>query len=359
MKMNSLKTFSLKISLSCMLLLFIGCINKTDAGKGENGDDSKNAVWLYTEGNKIYQSNRETWIGRGANIQDTRGCNACTWSPPDVGEVKRRIDELVDVWGANFLRLTLENYRQASGRTHWQGLLEDPEYFDDIKEIVDHIGNKTGVYVLISLWSEPTFSEMGWPTDSTIPVWEKLAETFSNASHVLYGVANEPVRNWSGYLDAQCWEAMNTIVAAIRLVEERLGSRKHIIAVQGTRAWARRLDYYVIFPITAGEGKNVVYETHVYDPVSEFQSLFIEPAQTLPVIIGEFGPASGYMTINDCEELIKQAESLKIPYLAWTFHMRCPPNLLVDYSNGSCGFNMPLEPTSWGELLIKYLNPTF
>jgi len=355
---------SLKILLCFMIILSIGCPQKTDNGNGENGydppwDDPQNVDWLYTEGNKIYQSTGEIWFGKGANIQDTRSCNACTWSPPDVEEVKRRIDELVDVWGANFMRLTLESYSQASGRTHWQGLLEDSEYLDNIIEIVDHIGRKSGVVVLLSLWEDPTFSEMGWPTDNTIPVWEKLSETFSNVSYVLYGIANEPTGNWSGALDAQCWEAMNTIVAAIRSVEEQLGSHKHIIAVQGTREWARRLDYYVTNPITAGDGENIIYETHVYDPITEFQILFIEPAQTLPVIIGEFGPVSGFNTMSDCEELIKEAESLKIPYLAWTFHMRCPPNLLVDNSNWGCGKNMPLEPTPWGELLIKYLNPSY
>lgn len=159
-----------------------------------NDNESQNRGWLFTRGNKIYQSNGKVWFGKGANIQDTRGCNACTCSPPDIAEVKRRIDELVDVWGANFLRLTLESYSQAKGRTHWQGLLTDPPYLDDISEIVDHIGKKNGVYVLISLWSEPTFSGMGWPTNRTIPVWEKLAERFKNASHVLYGIANEPNR---------------------------------------------------------------------------------------------------------------------------------------------------------------------
>jgi len=352
--MKQFKIFLLIVILSVSTVLFMGC--KIKPGNGGNGDDSQLSGWLYTEGNKIFKANGEIWMGRGANLQDTRGCNACTWSSPDVAEVKRRIDELVDVWGANFIRLTLESYQQDWGRTHWQGLLQDSEYFDDIKEIVDWIGSKTGVYVLLSLWSEPTFSEMGWPTDNTIPIWEKLAETFSDASYVLYGVANEPTANWNGNLDAQCWEAMNKVVAAIRAVEQRLGSRNHIIAVQGTRAWARRLDYYITHPITAGNGENIIYETHVYDTISEFQTLFIEPAETLPVIIGEFGPASGYMSMDDCRELIIRAESLKIPYLAWTFHMRCPPNLLVDYSNGGCGTNMPLEPTPWGELLIEYLH---
>jgi len=175
--MKQLKIFLLIVLLSVMTALFMDC--KTKPGNGGDGDNSQLSGWLYTAGNKIFKSNGEIWMGRGANLQDTRGCNACTWSSPDAAEVKRRIDELVDVWGANFIRLTLESYQQAWGRTHWQGLLQDSQYLDDIKEIVDWIGSKTGVYVLLSMWSEPTFSGMGWPTDNTIPIWEKLAETFS------------------------------------------------------------------------------------------------------------------------------------------------------------------------------------
>jgi hypothetical protein len=36
--------------------------------------------------------------------------------------------------------------------------------------------------------------------------------------------------------------------------------------------------------------------------------------------------------------------------------MRCPPNLLVDYSNGECGMDMRLEPTqTWGRMVMDAL----
>lgn len=311
--------------------------------------------WLYTQDNKIYSSDGKVWLGTGANIHDTRGCNACTWEPPDVDEVKRRIDELVDVWGADFLRLCMESYGTAEGRTHWKDVLKDSQYRSHIQEIVDYIGTKPGVYVLLSVWYDPSLTDLGWPTNRTLKIWKKLAKMFKNDSHVLYGIANEPEENWSGSLDKKCWLAMNKTVKAIRQLEKKLGTPNHIIAVQGTRAWARRLDYYITHPITAGGGKNVVYETHVYNPESDFNDLFITPAKTLPVIIGEFGPISGYMTNNDCIKLMKKAKKLKIPHLAWSFHMRCPPNLLMDNSNGGCGIDMKLKPTDWGKLLKKYL----
>ncbi len=60
----------------------------------------------------------------------------------------------------------------------------------------------------------------------------------------------------------QVWKAMNAAVAAVREEEAVLGLPPHIVTVQGTRSWARSLSYYLSNPITAGGGKNVVYETH-------------------------------------------------------------------------------------------------
>src|SRR5207247_1866717 len=120
-----------------------------------------------------------------ANLHDTRSCNACTWGPPNVAEVNRRVDELVDTWHANAIRLDLESYASAGGRTQWQGVLADPGYLTDVQTIVSHIGTKPGVYVLLSLWVDPTFSGAGWPTAATIPVWQKLAQTFASTPHVL------------------------------------------------------------------------------------------------------------------------------------------------------------------------------
>ncbi len=119
--------------------------------------------------------------------------------------------------------------------------------------------------------------------------------------------------------------------------------------------WARKLDYYVTHPITAGGGIDVAYEAHTYDGRTQIDAFFDGAARVLPVIIGEFGPVDdpqvAHMTLDDCSYLMARAEEREIPYLAWTFHMRCPPNLLIDRSGASCGVGMPLEPTAWGRLL--------
>ncbi len=349
------------IRVVCCLLLLSAC---GDDGGNDTADggtiDATQAAdggtaqgWLHTSGNAILHADDTPFRGRGANIHDTRSCNACSWGPPSVAEVNRRVDELVDVWGANFMRLALESYATADGRVHWQSFVDDPSYLADIVAIVEHIGEKPGVYVLVSLWVDPSFNEMGWPTAETATRWEALATTLAPYPHVMFGLVNEPQSNFDGSLDAQVWEAMNDTVTAIRNAEIAAGSPQHIISVQGTRAWARVLDYYITRPIEAFGGADIVYETHVYDPPSEFDARFVTPSATLPVIIGEFGPAG--MTIEETDDLMTLAEANDVPYLAWTFHMRCDPSLLVDNSGGGCGVDMNLEPTAWGVQLMSRL----
>jgi endoglucanase len=303
--------------------------------------------WLHTEGNRIKYPDGRNFHGRGANVFDTRQCNACAYSTPSVAAVKARIDELVDDWHANFLRLALESYASADGRVHYQGVLDDPNYLNDVKEIVRHIGTKPGVYVLVSLWIDPTFNGQGWPTASTIPVWKKLTDVFRNDAHVMFGVSNEPEANYSGAQDSEVWTAMNNVVQAIRDVEnETPAAKQHLVAVQGTRNWARYLTYYITHPITAGGGTNIAYETHVYDPPQYFAELFETPGQTLPVIIGEFG-AGRMMTLSDSEALMPRAEAAEIPYLAWAMHSNCAPNLVTSAVN-SCSPAATFTKTSWG-----------
>jgi len=325
---------------------------------GTTTGGTTNSGWLHTAGNHIYNDDGTVWHARGANIADTRSCNACAYSAPDVNEVLRRIDELTDNWHANFMRLDMESYASAGGRVTWADVLQDPSYLNDIQTIVAHVEAKQNVYIMLSLWVDPTFTTSGWPTTATGQEWTLLAQTFKDDPHVLFGLVNEPQNNYDGSQDAQVWTAMNNTVANIRAAEDAAGGPHHIVAVQGTGGWSRRLGYYVTHPITADTGDNIAYEVHVYDPQANFQSEWVTPAATIPVIIGEFGPASGYMTNADCSALMTQAEQLEVPYLAWTFHMRCDPNLLVDNSGGGCGVNMNLQPTAWGTLLKNQLaNP--
>ena len=310
--------------------------------------------WLRVEGPRIVTPDGKPFHGRGANLNDTRSCDSCSWEPPHVEEVLRRIDTLVDQWQATFVRLLLESYPDrgpAPGRVHYRNILEDEDYFRDVMRIVGHIGKKRGVYVLVSLWHDPTLGPLGWPTERTRTVWKKLARALRDMPFVMFGLVNEPEKNEQGLLDGEVWTAMNETVAAIRSVEDP--SRPHIVTVQGTREWGRVLDYYVAHPITAGGGVNVAYETHVYNRPSRFDELVTRPSRKLPVIIGEMGvinDKNATMLAEDCTELMDLAERLDVPWLAYTFHTNCPPNLLVEHA-GRCGVGASLEPSLWGRLV--------
>lgn len=314
--------------------------------------------WLRVEGSRIVTPEGKPFHGRGANLHDTRSCDSCSWEPPHVEEVTRRIDELTDVWHATFVRLLLESYPDRGpgrGRAHYRNVLEDDDYFRDVMRIIGHVGKKRGVYVLVSLWHDPSFGPLGWPTERTRTVWKKLARALKDMPFVMFGLVNEPEKNEQGLLDGEVWTAMNETVAAIRSVEEP--GKHHIVTVQGTREWGRVLDYYMAHPITAGGGVNVAYETHVYNRASRFDELVTRPARKLPVIIGEMGvidDKSATMHPEDCRELWDLAEKLDVPWLAYTFHTNCPPNLLVEQT-GACGVGASLEPSPWGRLVKERL----
>jgi len=183
--------------------------------------------WLYTEANKILNSDGTVWQGRGANLMDTRGCWSCAWSEPDVAEVKRRADELMN-WGSDFIRLCMETDPDAGVQN--KNALTDSQYLANIKEIVDYIGSKGG-RVLLSVWVDPTLSGEGWPTAQTNELLKVVTEAFLNAPHVMFGVSNEPEYNFDGSQDAQVHAAMTAAVQAIREVEDAAGTPHHIVSV--------------------------------------------------------------------------------------------------------------------------------
>ncbi len=331
-----------------------------DLGRTPSGEGLLTG-WLSVKDRRIRLPDGSLFHGRGANVHDTRSCDSCAFEPPHVDEVMRRIDTLTDVWHATFLRLLLESYpddgraKIGNPRAHYRNILEDPDYFRDMMRIIGHIGTKKGVYVLVSLWQDPTFSPLGWPTSRTAEVWKKLAGALKDMPFVMFGLVNEPQSNEDGKRDAEVWQAMNENVAAIRGVERK--NRPHIVTVQGTREWGRSLAYYVDHPITAGGGVNVAYETHVYNRPTRFDELVVQPAKKLPVIIGELGPQNDEhvtMLPEDCQKLMDLAEHLDIPWMAWTFHNNCPPNLLVERKN-ACVVGAPFTPSPWGQMVKAQL----
>lgn len=305
--------------------------------------------WLYTQGNHIYAPGGHVWRGRGANVQDVRSCWACDRMP--LSEAKRRNGVLVDEWGANFVRLTMESYDNKGN------VVADEKYFRDVLALVHDLGDRPGVYVELALWHDPSIdAKTGFPSEKALPIWEKLVAALADYPKVMFGIVNEPIAQDDAG-DEAVWRIMNDSVQKIRAVEKAHRGGRHLVSVQGTRAWARDLSYYVTHPIDADGGANVIYETHIYDTEADFRQLLDGPSQVLPVIIGEFGPRPAMdMQMQDCVQLIDYAEQHQLPWLAWTFHHNCGPDLLQPTNKDSCGIGMALKPSApWGTLVQRNL----
>ena len=320
--------------------------------------------WLQTSGHGFLLDD-EPWAGRGANFHDTRYCGSCAYRDADddlLEETKARADLLIEGWGVDFVRLNLESHAVAPGvdAVHWEGVLDDYSYLEDLMLLVEHIGTYEGVFVELVPTFEATTDAQGWPTDDTVEVVEVLAETFVDSPHVLFGLGHQLSSNGE---DEALWERLDALAAAIRAVEDFYGTPQHVIVAPGTDRSSSLLDHYLEHPLTTGDGTDIAYEVHVIDGPDLYAERVFEPAETLPVLIGYLGPdphgATGTSTAEDNVALMEQAHAAGVPYAAWTFHWGCgEPNLLHDDIGDSCGMGAELTPSAdWGQAFYAAHQP--
>lgn len=366
-----------------LIVMLAACGNKTpmmtgdDApGSGGGGSDATQAPadGLIVQGNKILLAKDGTrFHGRGVDFHDERQCESCSFMPADpVGE-DRWADEIVDHWHANFIRFLLSAKATPfnASEQQWMNLVDDTAYLADIKRNVEHLTAKPGVYVLVTLFSDPTMKpdntmfDSEWPSSlgDTNTRYTKLAETFVDNPHVLFGLTNEPHVEFANdnmvmAHDAALAVVYQNAIAAIRAVEDAHHAAHHVVVVQAPEGYSRVLTYFIANPLA---GDQIAYEVHPYNPQTDFDKLIVQPAKTLPIIIGEYGPA-GSMTTSDVMALWSIAEANDVPYIAWNFHARCAPTLLVDNASDGCGlaastgYNFPR--TAFGDLLFTHLTTT-
>jgi endoglucanase len=322
------------------------------------------SAWLSVQGNKILHADGSPFKGRGANLHDERSCGACSFAPPNPAGLNRWADQLIDVWHANFIRFLLASkaapYNQWEQQ--WKSLVDDPGYLADVQNNVSHMTGK-GAYVLVTLFSDPTMKpesntdyDSEWPGSAgdTNTRYALLAQTFKDDPRVLFGLTNEP--HGAATYDAELALRYQAAIAAIRQVEDAAGTPHHLIAVQAPEGYSRELGYFVAHPLT---GDNVIYEVHPYNAQADFDRLITQPAKTLPVIIGEYGPA-GAMGTADITALWTLAQATGVPHIGWNFHMNCAPNMLQATTSDGCGLasstGYAFPRSTWGDQMFVYLN---
>nr|HEX4315868.1 cellulase family glycosylhydrolase [Kofleriaceae bacterium] len=343
-----------------------GDASSTDSGSGggsgtgsQTGSDDG---WLDTRGSHIVHGDGTPFHGRGADLHDERSCEACSFAAPDPDGLDRWSDELVDTWHANFVRFLLSAKAAPlnSSEVQWMSLVDDPQYLADIVQNVTHMTDK-GVYVEVTVFADPTIKpedgdfDSEWPSSlgDTHPVYQQLAESFADNSHVLFGLTNEP--HGTADHDADLAIVYADAISVIRGVEDAHGTPHHIVVVQAPENYARDLTYFMANPLA---GDRIAYEVHPYNAATDFDRLIVQPSKVLPIMIGEYGPA-GDMTTTDIQTLWSTAQASEVPYIGWVFHMRCPPNLLMDTTSDGCGLDAStgydFPRTDWGDLLFDHL----
>lgn len=363
-------------AVATLLFLLAACHAGDDSGGGaadggvradaSGGIDAAvpSSEWLEVEGAKIVHADGTPFRGRGANLHDERSCEACAFAPRNPAGLDRWADELIDVWQANFIRFLLSSKAAPYNEyeQQWQSLVDDAAYYDDVKHAVAHMTAKPGVYVLVTLFADPTMKvensdyDSEWPGSlgDTNARYRLLAEAFASNPRVLFGLTNEP--HGPSNRDAELAARYVSAIDTIRAVEDAGGTPHHIVVVQAPEGYSRDLGFFVANPL---RGDNIAYEVHPYNPKADFDKLLVQPGKVLPIVIGEYGPA-GSMTESDVRALWTLAQSEGIPHIAWNFHLRCPPNLLVDSASDGCGLDASTQyafpRTAWGDMLRAYLS---
>ncbi len=334
-----------------------------DAGPGAPDGGAATGAWLTVDGNRILGPDGKPFHGRGANLHDERSCEACAFAPRDPAGMDRWAAELIGDWHATFIRYLLSSKAAPLNQyeQQWESIVDDDAYFMDVQNAVAHMTANAGVYVLVTLFADPSMKPENGDYDSEWPGslgdtdarYRLLAEAFYLDPQVLFGLTNEPHGDFAHDPDlaARYVSAIDTI----RAVEDGHGTPHHIIVVQAPEGYARDLSYFVDHPLA---GDNIAYEVHPYNNKAQFDALLTQPGKTLPILIGEYGPA-GVMTNDDITALWALAQELEIPHIAWNFHMRCPPNTLVDNASDGCGLDAStgydFPRTDWGNMLYEYL----
>jgi hypothetical protein len=329
-----------------------------EGGAAGSGATTVPAGWLYTisDDNHVYLSDGDSgsiWMGRGVNLDDLFLCgyNWDLWMDGPTGEeaLLGVLDRLMTDWQPSFLRISL-GMNSYSPVVSWLGT---STYKTAMTNVINAIGGYPGTYVLVCLRSDTSMVDADdavcgqsddavcMPTEDTDEVYRALVDSFQDAPHVLFGVANEP--GGMSASDQEISTSMAHAVGVIRAREDELGVPHHVVAVQGNQ-WTSRIGFYDAAPLAYD---NVVYEYHAYPPEASGTYSYLQ--SSIPVIIGEYGPSSGDLSFLD--DFYSSVEANYVPNLAWSLspYSNCAPDLV------SLTYSSTLTPNEWGTAVQTYL----
>lgn len=325
---------------------------------------------LHIEGNRI--------VGVDGRPVRLRGVNIASLEWTDTGEnVARSLAIAIDEWRCNIVRIPLSQDRWF-GRSPTQN--DGGKAYRAIVDSLVVAAARRGAYILLDLhWSDADawgqcIGQHKMPDLGSLLFWQDLGRRYANHPAVLMGLYNEPHDiSWDVWLkggeieeevgrrekrDAtKPRERVRTTVRYLAVGHQELyhavraaGATENIIVVGGLD-WA--YDLAGLVNGYAIQGKNVLYDTHVYPnkdwkPEFSWENAFLKPSRTLPVFVGEWG---GSVSRNGepgfVEKLVQCLRSNKqLSWTAWDLHPSAGPTLIHNWN---------YEPTKTGRIVINEL----
>jgi hypothetical protein len=305
---------------------------------------------LHVDGNKIKDTDGNIVRLQGVNVPSME------WRA-DGDHVLQSVDEAIDNWHANFIRLPLCQDR-------WFG--KAPEQTDDgtayrnlVQQVVDEVSKKN-CYILLDLhWNDANqwgknIGQHELPDDNSLAFWKAVAAQYANDPAVLFDLYNEPHDvSWDlwqhGGQVTEHFRANQAFGAspAIDLVYHSPGMQGLLDAVRVTGAknvvvvggldWAYQLDGIVQgHGLNDDNGNGIIYATHIY-PQKKDWDVHVTPASKRHAIIvsemgaGTFNPWNNVNPYYWVPSLFSYVDQHQFSWSGWSFHPSAGPTIISNW----------------------------
>lgn len=236
---------SAKVIGICVLFYFITPVNA-------------DIPWLHVEGNRIKDPQGNVVVLRGLVFNNFRGSAVSLESAFDM------IDKITDKndsqgnspgWYTKVIRTGFElPYKEIGDKNGTFNPDDDSLYNDRLRPFVDYCAQKD-LYVIILIGST---EKNTWNTFSQISeFWRYMAPRFSNDSHILFELYNEPVNEIGS--DTENWLSVRTDTQA--WVDIVRSYAPHNLILVGGWGYSEGIEPAATYPVS---GNNIVYVSHVY-----------------------------------------------------------------------------------------------
>jgi endoglucanase len=285
-----------------------------------------------------------------------RGVNTASmeWTSNGEDHILDTVKTAITDWHANTIRLPLSQDR-------WYG--KAPEQTDKgkfyrilVRRIVDAVAGE-GCHIILDLhWSNAgdwgkNIGQHFMPDENSLRFWKDVAEAYKNHPAVLFNLYNEPHNvGWDIWLNGGQVTEKATRKTPVKTYKA-VGMQALLDAVRSTGAenvvivgglnWS--YDFSGILKgsrLSDPSGNGVLYDNHAYpfkgDTVERWIAKMETAAQTLPIIVGEFGAETRRGAVVEKDEqwvrqVLQALEDHEWNWTAWDMHPAAGPRLIVNF----------------------------